>query len=416
MLKVSWLCLAASLLWACAPTPVAPGNTAAAGLRFVADTVRSTHPALQGGASRQAFDHLAQALESKTSSQTTQAEGYALAARLLASLRDGHTLVFPPTTAERLPVRFRWLQDGLVVSDSVALEVNAGDEVVRLGSLTPAHLLERLRSLIPAENDDHIRALGAYLLPLPGVLEALGIHPHVPVSLEFRKPNGDAFKTSLTTSNTYPSSTPRPAFGWRLEPTFGLFWLDACDDTPEYRQAVHAFFTAVKQAQQKRVAIDLRENGGGDSQVLNALLEHLPASTVKVFHKPERNDSITVAHEHPDTIFDGEVLVLTGPFTFSTANWIAGTIQDNRLGRIIGEATGNAPTSFGNVKAFTTPAFKLRFQVSQTLWLRPDASLDPASCLTPDVLIPTTVRDVQQGRDPVLEWLAQPQVVRSTRR
>jgi hypothetical protein len=99
------------------------------------------------------------------------------------------------------------------------------------------------------------------------------------------------------------------------------------------------------------------------------------------------------------------MFVITGPITFSSANWIAGTIRDNQLGQTLGEPTGNAPSSFGNVKSVVTPNTGLRFQISQTLWIRPDISLDPANSLEVNVFIPTTVNDAQLGRDPTLEWL-----------
>jgi C-terminal processing protease CtpA/Prc len=172
----------------------------------------------------------------------------------------------------------------------------------------------------------------------------------------------------------------------------------------------YQFLTAIKRSNLHLLAIDVRYDSGGDSKVLDALLEYLPADTVRGFHRPESGGVFKVSHPIPELIFTGGLFVITGPFTFSSANWIAGTIHDNRLGLTVGETTGNAPTSFGNVKAFTIPNFKLRFQVSQTLWLRPNMGFDPTPGLEPDVLIPTTVRDVQRGHDPVMTWLTGPSV------
>jgi len=45
------------------------------------------------------------------------------------------------------------------------------------------------------------------------------------------------------------------------------------------------------------------------------------------------------------------------------------------------------------------------FSVSTTRFVRPDPARDPADALYPDVFIPTTMRDIREGRDPVLEWL-----------
>jgi Peptidase family S41 len=397
------------LVVACAPTPLPPTNAAATDLRFVAETVRQTHPALNGGPNRQAFDLLARALEATTSAASTPAEVYSLTARLLSSLHDGHTLIVPAQSENILPLKFRWLVDGLVVTQASAITgITAGDEIIRFGTLSTTELLERLRMLIPAENDGHIHALGALLLPNATLLDAVGVMDNGSVVLELRNANGHTISTSVKLSSEHLTTTERGKYGWLLEPQYGLFWLDTCDDTPEFRRALLQFFTATKKANLHRVAIDVRHNSGGDSRVLDALLEYLPTDTVRGFHRAENDGVFKVTHPIPELIFQGELFVVTGPFTFSSANWIAGTIHDNRLGLTVGETTGNAPTSFGNVKAFSTPNFKLRFQVSQTLWLRPNMAFDPTPGLEPDVLIPTTVRDVQRGHDPVLTWLTGP--------
>jgi C-terminal processing protease CtpA/Prc len=396
-----------SVLFACTLTQVPPISLAAADLRFVADTARQTHPALSAnGPTRQAFDLLAQALEAKTTATTTPPELYTLSSRLLASLHDGHSLMFPAKTEANLPVRFQWLVDGLVIAQAVeSVGALPGDEVLKVGGITPAVLLEKLRAFIPAENDGHIRALGAWMLPNANILGALGAVQENAVTLELRKSNGDVVTNNLRLSSERPNVASRASFGWKLESNFGLFWLDSCDNTPEYRSALINFFGAVKNANLQNIALDLRQNSGGDSSVIDALLEFLPANSVQVFHRPERAGLVTVSHPKPELVFAGKIFVLTSPWTFSSANWIAGIFHDNQLGQLVGEATGNAPTSFGNVKSFTTPNFALRFQISQTLWIRPDISLDPANTLEPDVLIPATVNDARLGRDPILEWL-----------
>jgi hypothetical protein len=394
------------LLFACTLTQAAPTSLAAADLRFVADTARNLHPALNGGSSRQAFDLLAQALEAKSTSTTTPTELYALSSRLLASLHDGHSLMFPGKAEMNLPLRFQWLVDGLVIAQTVeSVGALPGDEVLKVGGITPAVLLEKLRPFIPAENDGHIRALGAWLLPNANLLEALGIVHDGVVKLELRRSNGGIVTLKVELSSQRPNVVTRASFGWKLESNFGLFWLDSCDNTPEYTSALFDFFGAVKNANLQTIALDLRQNSGGDSSVIDALLEFLPANLVRVFHRPERIGLVAVAHPKPDLVFAGKVFVLIGSWTFSSANWLVGTLHDNQLGQLIGEATGNAPTSFGNVKSFIMPNSGLRFQISQTLWIRPDISLDPANTLEPNVFIPNTVNDIRLGRDPILEWL-----------
>lgn len=109
--------------------------------------------------------------------------------------------------------------------------------------------------------------------------------------------------------------------------------------------------------------------------------------------------------DSPDDIFWGEVYVLTSGFTYSSGNWIAVVLRDNGLARVVGEPTGNAPSSYGDTLQFRLPNSGLDFTVSHKRWIRPQPANDPADTLMPDELIPTTMRDVREGRDPVVEWL-----------
>jgi C-terminal processing protease CtpA/Prc len=101
----------------------------------------------------------------------------------------------------------------------------------------------------------------------------------------------------------------------------------------------------------------------------------------------------------------GELFVLTGPATFSSGNWFAVIVQDNGLGKVVGEPTGNAPSSYGDILSFELPCSGTGYTLSFKRWVRPDPSRDPAPCLVPDVLVPRTAATIRSGSDPVLDWL-----------
>jgi C-terminal processing protease CtpA/Prc len=97
--------------------------------------------------------------------------------------------------------------------------------------------------------------------------------------------------------------------------------------------------------------------------------------------------------------------VLTGPATFSSGDWFAVVVHDNRLGTIVGEPTGNAPSSYGDVLSFSLPRSGLAYSLSFKRWVRPDPALDPATCLEPDALVPRTPESIASDSDTVLDWL-----------
>lgn len=421
-----------------------------ADLRFMIRTVGEVHPAMADVRKQDAFEARAeQILQELEPTMSLQAFSL-LAARVLQALpvADAHTRLTLPPDELTLPIRLDWVSDGLVVLQAQAsAPLRRGDHIIRLGGLTHEELLEGLRAFIPAENDAWIRSRGKELLHYRYILEALGAvdadgtvrvtfwrHDEASPGAEPREVQvvlgfGPSHPEALV-----PAADPeRPWFGWRIEPehSLGLFWLDSCQDTPEYREAVDAFFTAVKSAGVRKVAIDVRRNTGGNSAVIEAILKYVPAKTVRMYSgkarfSPQANEqrgysfvfrlgftlfgalprtASTPRPADPDLLFDGELYVLTSGHTFSSGLWIPVILGDNGLATVVGEPTGGAPSGYGDILTFQLPETGLRFSVSHKRWIRPDRSRDPAYTLMPDQLIPTTVEDIRLQRDPQIDWV-----------
>lgn len=439
-------------MWAPAADAAGPWLSAEqmeADLRFMIRTVSEVHPALAEPEARAAFEARAGKILEDIHPAMPLSAFSLLAARVLQALpeTDAHTgVAFEPDDLA-LPIRFDWVSDGLVVVQAEAgAPLRRGDLVVRLGGLTPEELLEGLRPFIPAENDNWIRTRGKGLLHSRFMLEALGaVAEDGSVHVVTRRPGDPSTGSGAREAEValgfgpsrpealLPQEAERPWFGWRIEPehSLGLFWLDVCEDTPEYREAVDAFFAAVENAGIKKVAIDVRRNTGGNSAVLDAFLKYVPAATVRSYRgevrfsaqaNAQRGYTLLTRLGHllskawpgtmrtprpsePDLIFDGDLYVLTSGQTFSSGLWIAAVLSDNGLATVVGEPTGGAPSGYGDILTFRLPQTGVRFSVSHKRWIRPDPALDPASTLMPDRLVPTTVEDIRLQRDPQLEWV-----------
>ena len=319
--------------------------------------------------------------------------------------------------------------NGRTYSPAAEAGLKAGDRIVTAGGSAV---------LSTSDLSAAAQAFGAKALPLPLEVEREG--KLIPLSVKLaavsqEKGQNPAYMLGITYDTT---GRARPLFGWRIDRQagYGLFWLDSCDYTDEYRQAVDEFFAAVSTSGVKRVAIDLRRNGGGDSRVVDAFLKYLPLESVRYIRSEVRSsrqlgeqrglslwDRVyslgaryfwdgRVRPERPSDsrlIFRGQVYVLTSWDTFSSATDMAAILSDNRLATVAGEPSGNSPTAYGDPISFTAPNTGLRFRVSTKRFTRPDPERDkvePHNVLPPDVLIPTTIADIRADRDPVLEWLA----------
>ncbi|MBE3574210.1 MAG: PDZ domain-containing protein [Firmicutes bacterium] len=321
---------------------------------------------------------------------------------------------------------------GRSVSPAAEAGLRPGDHILKMGGEPVASLADFSRLLqqygredrpIPLEILRHGRRMTVNLRP------AATRAPGTPPESQPVYKAGVAFG-----SNPAPE---RPWFGWTVnrEAGYGLFWLDQCNDTREYRRAVDQFFAAVRKEGIPRIAIDLRRNGGGNSMVVRAFLKYLPYKSLRAgsgWTRPSaqltqqrsfwlralaflsqtffngRWFPYPIQPRAPaDQLFRGQVVVLTSWKTFSAAVDFAAMLSDNHLATLAGAPTGGTPSEYGDILNFTTPNTGWSFSVSTTRFVRPDPARDPADALYPDVPIATTVRDLQEGRDAVVEWLRQ---------
>jgi len=137
----------------------------------------------------------------------------------------------------------------------------------------------------------------------------------------------------------------------------------------------------------KRVVLDLRFNGGGDSSIIDPLQAGLAA----------RSKSI------------GHLYVLIGPWTFSSAMLNALDLQkgittyghhSNLKATLVGEPTGDGWNTYGDIKQFVLPNSKIDVYYTTKFIGNPKAApLTPE----PDISAPRTLASDLAGRDPALE-------------
>jgi len=319
-----------------------------------------------------------------------------------------------------------WLLSGPVVSADAG-ELRKGDRIVTLAGHGPEAVLQRLADHVPAENEHWLREQAPELLTDLGLLRLLGLAEQAPIRVSVAR--DDRVRDVMVPAGPLPR--PRKAEAWvrwsiDADRSLGVFTLDTCVVDRTYRDTLDEFFTAVHDRSVKRVAVDLRANSGGNSTVVDEFLRYLDVADYASFggdvrwseaalrqrkapgeprFEPARRVRRANARRTDPPPFQGELLVLTGPATFSSGNWFAVVVHDNRLGTIVGEPTGNAPSSYGDVLSFSLPHSGLAYTLSFKRWVRPDPALDPASCLEPDVLVPRTPESIGNGSDPVLDWL-----------
>ncbi len=98
-------------------------------------------------------------------------------------------------------------------------------------------------------------------------------------------------------------------------------------------------------------------------------------------------DAAVVTPKPWDNRFRGQVYILIGEETFSSAIQFATIVKDNGIAPLVGETPRNGhPAHFGESYAKILPYTKLRVNFGVKEWIRP-AGKDSANVLIPDILI-----------------------------
>ena len=345
------------------------------------------------------FDREIQSIEADVP-KLSDAEILLRVMRLIASAHVAHNRVQPPAGMgffNRLPVNFHWFADGLAVSGATP-EYGAalGARVLSIGGLKPDQLLTSLEPYVSYENDAELRQGAADLMNARGVIEHLQlVDSDSHVTLEVEKAGGEPIKFSLP---FVPAGVEKTNIWDRIPPPVPLYrshprvyyWHEFLADSAtlfvQYnrcendRKLPFAEFAKKVLADAdsravKRVVVDLRWNGGGNSRVISPLISGL-ASRRKAL---------------------GPVFVLIGPSTFSSAVDNAVELQRTLAARLVGEPSGGMPGGYGEVATLTLPNSKLVIRYTTKAF-----GISGAKTLTPDVSAPFLLAEFVAGHDPAL--------------
>lgn len=182
----------------------------------------------------------------------------------------------------------------------------------------------------------------------------------------------------------YTPSEPKNFVYYNIDEqkSLAVLTLTDCIYNQDYIDCVKAMFTEVKQKNVQNVAVDLRGNGGGTSLVGNEFIKYLPVESSYdmpcdwrwgfcEFHISSTKIS---NNQYTDLLFNGNVYILTDYYSFSAAMDFAMLIQDNNLGKVVGEPPANAVNSYGEITYFYLPNTGLYVQISTKKWYRIDST------------------------------------------
>ena len=308
-----------------------------------------------------------------------------------------------------LPFAFEW-------KDDTDLRRNEYDGyiVVEVGSIPVEDLYRRFLTQFSYEMESWARHSFASRLNRGEYLAFVGVDTQTDIPLVLEKPDDGSRITAtfkLSESAVSNEEGAKPNFEYSIDSSagIGIFTLHQCVFDDEYKNGLRDFFTAAEENNIQQRDCGFKEQSGRKLACCKRVYP-LPAGR-KLSHrrlrrsfgpivwknKPQRQKNQQL---HP--VFSGDVYILTGEDSFSSAMDFATLISDNKLGTVVGEIPGNMPSSYGDNLYFQTPNARLVFTVSYKYFIRPDASKSD-SPLIPDVMVPAkdalteTMRLIEKG-------------------
>ena len=212
-------------------------------------------------------------------------------------------------------------------------------------------------------------------------------------------------------------------YDFTIFPDLSICYLqfNQCVDIPEspFETFLDDMFTEMDAKKIKTLVVDVQYNGGGSSRLCDALLQHLypvgklenyttylrfsnlmaaynpKISAVKAKwendgHKDELYEKpspkIPADYQQP-AVYEGNVIFVMGPKTYSSAGILLTLARDNHIGTIVGTTSTFSPSHYGEVLPYRLPNTGVLGSISCKFFARPDAATVDDTCLEPDCVI-----------------------------
>jgi len=328
-------------------------------------------------------------------------------AKIISSAGDAHTALMIPTN-RYIPFTFYWFEEGIYIVAASFLYTNlVHARVTHMNGKPIEDVILKVGTIVSHENPSFLKAMLPKYLCSAAVLYGLEIMDTFDkADLTVIYPDGSVREVTVDTVTTavfqdilsgpaMPPDQDLPLYRqnrgqnyWSsfLEPQSTIYFnYHYCKDSGNVsvEDFCKGLLDELNQNKVRRLVIDLRNNLGGNSTLLEPFIGEL----TKI---PKLNR-------------EGGLIVVLGRDTFSSALLNAYDLKKKTRAIFIGEASGGKPNCYGEVSYFVLQNSKLRIRYSTEYYdvIQDDSLLS----LFPDVPFEVTFADYLANRDACMNYV-----------
>lgn len=431
--------------------------------KFLINTLEEVHPALYARTSRQLFDEKRVMVEKSLDQSMTRLEFYKKIAPLVAELNEGHTGVNTPydeiinyrsKSGKLFPfnVVFSDSETIIIKNFSDDLSIPVGSKLISINKIPINKIKDSLiqfqgferYSMKVGSMQNFLRTRLYLIYGFTNNIEIEYILPEQK-DIKVKQVEGiiyDSLLARINRSSIDPNKTDYKYYSLPKE-KIGIIDFRSFHDADKFKTFLEETFSQIQKDSIKNLIIDIRENGGGNSQLGDELINYITdkpyrqcsrieiklSDQIREFYKSKlpwyirwasfigfehfwidsvTSDGIGIINEDytkPDDNelrFKGKTYVLISGTSFSSAVMFASAIKDCKIGYLIGQETGGLATETGDIYPFTLPNTNLNAFVSHKRFVRPSGENDGKGVL-PDIEVTPTIEDKLAGNDIEME-------------
>lgn len=410
-------------------------SQASADIDTLIHTLSEVHPNIYSKISENSLNSQIADLKANLQDSTDAIELYKNLAPIIAHIGDAHTTMVLPyrevmiKAGKYIPV-FPTIDSNtgrMYVKASVGNCVPYDSEILSINGISAKDMVDKMLTFVSGEReffrltmiDNNVMGLFHMLFPSPEyTIKYAGTDCNEEKTVTLQAVEADKLNAGLVLSpkimkllEDHGGDAP---YTFRILDgnKVAVMNFDACMDINGMQVFADSMFTTLRDQGIKGLIIDVRYNGGGNSNVGDVLLKYIAPRPFAQYGKTlVRITPRTIAltgnrYEKPDTLFYpenpasfheplpvenrfcGKVYLLISHTTFSSASSFAWAFKEVGCGTVIGEETGSMSVHYGDVISFMLPNSGLAVNVSHKRFWLPGADENDIHGVMPDIVCP----------------------------